>query len=189
MTCWRGGQRAAGTLRSQLEAVAARSDRSNNLCYGAKLMVPRTADQVPLHRVLRLAHCRHSGALNECWRSTHSCLVRKYSAVGGGTGIKCWSRARPSGNGSGIPQPRLVSDPYIGLPSSNGLSYRDTAAAPLRIAPKNRSILPDRRRCRGLRACKVLARDRTKRFHVKHFGKIGQAGNEPPACGFAATYT
>jgi hypothetical protein len=57
---------------------------------------------------------------------------------------------------------------YIGTESGNKLRDRSAAAAPFPIAQKNRSILRDQSGAL-FSSCKVLGRDRTKKFHVKHF--------------------
>jgi hypothetical protein len=57
---------------------------------------------------------------------------------------------------------------------------------PAGIAPKNRSILPRPRRRRCRRPCKIFGLNRTKMFHVKHFGTIQTAENEPRLVGFHA---
>jgi hypothetical protein len=53
-----------------------------------------------------------------------------------------------------------------GPPSGNGPGHRGGQRRPLGIAPKDRSILHDRRSGRRPRRCKVFGPNRTKMLHV-----------------------
>jgi hypothetical protein len=91
--------------------------------------------------------------------------------------IKCGRRTRLHGGGSGVPPHNLVSirESYtLDVASGNGLAIE--AAPPI---PEHCTKSPiDRTRAkhsRCPRCSRVLGADRTKVFHVKHFGTIGHA--------------
>jgi hypothetical protein len=73
-----------------------------------------------------------------------------------------------------------------GPPSGGGRPHRDGAAVLLEMLRG----LTERTRLKAGRClgpCKVSGRDRTKMFHVKHFGTIGVAGNEPRLVGLRSS--
>jgi hypothetical protein len=76
-----------------------------------------------------------------------------------------------------------LSQTYIGA----GLHHQNFATEALpppdffRTKKSINLTLPERSRC--LRPCKVLNPNRTKMFHVKHFGKIARAENAPRPVG------
>jgi hypothetical protein len=91
--------------------------------------------------------------------------VQKHSVVEIGTGVKCWRQVRPSGG--------LISQWEHAPATSVAIG-----APPLaKNCTENRPILPKQRRLHCLGPCKVLGQNRTKMFHVKHFGTIRAAKN------------
>ena len=98
-------------------------------------------------------------------------------------GVRCAFRARTE---SRRLQPRDTlssSNLTLAMPFSTEPSQRSGRIALIKIAPKIRAILQDRRRNRCPEPCKVLGPDRTKMFHVKHSCKVRAADNEPRLVG------
>jgi hypothetical protein len=89
-----------------------------------------------------------------------------------GSGLSPWSHNLDS-----------VGEPYPGDAFRQRFKPSRRRRRPLAIAPKNRSILQDCGRHRCVRPCKILGLNRTKTFHVKHFGTIAVAGCEPRLVG------
>ena len=105
--------------------------------------------------------------------SLRSCLAAKARCPAGVS-----NRARlAEGTLLGFHQPAVVlccSDRlilHLECRSATGLAF-ETAPRPSSNCPQESFDLTDRTRGRCMRSCKVFGPNRTKKFHVKHFGTI-----------------